>query len=130
MLPDAVTVKLVALISSVPPAVLTWTAPVAAPLGTVKVIDVSETTLYVAGYPSRETAVAPVKPEPVTVTVVPIGPLVGEKDVIAAPAVTVKLVVLTSNVPLAVLTWIDPVAAPLGTVNVIDVSETTVYVAG
>jgi len=58
------------------------------------------------------------------VTVVPTGPLVGEK-LIVAPAPTVKFVAL-SAVPLGVVTCNGPVLAPTGTVAVIEVGELTV----
>jgi hypothetical protein len=67
-----------------------------------------------------------VKPEPVTVTVEPTGPAAGEKLAIDAAPVTVKLVADTRSVPVLDFTWIAPVAAPFGTVNVIDVLLTTV----
>ena len=48
--------------------VITWIAPVVAPVGTVAVICVSEFTVNVAAIPAKVTAVAPVKPLPVMVT--------------------------------------------------------------
>jgi hypothetical protein len=68
------------------------------------------------------TAVAPVKALPVTITVVPRGPLVGEKLVIFG--LTLKLVVLVP-VPPGVVTAIGPVVAPLGTLVAMDVSFVT-----
>lgn len=61
-----------------PPAVVTVMMPVAAVAGTLNVIEVLETLvrLVVVTAPIR-TEVAPVKPDPVSVTVVPAGPLVG-----------------------------------------------------
>ena len=78
--------------------------------------------------PLNATAVVPVKPEPLTVTLVPTGPEVGENDVITGPApfvVTVKLVELVP-VPSAFATAIGPVVAPTGTVAWMLVSLTTV----
>jgi hypothetical protein len=61
--------------------------------------------------PLNVTLVAPVKPLPVIVTVVPTGPATGENGI------TVKTVVLV-KVPAGVVTAIGPVAAPEGTVAV------------
>lgn len=60
--------------------------PSVAPVGTVVVISVSETTVNVARVPSKTTRLAPVKPVPFTVTVVPTGPLLGLKSVIVGIA--------------------------------------------
>ena len=67
--------------------------------------------------PLKATAVAPVKPVPVRVTLVPTGPLAGVNPVMveAEAVVTVKLAVLVA-VPPGVVTEIVPVAAPAGTV--------------
>ena len=66
--------------------------------------------------PLNVTAVAPVKAVPVSVTLVPTGPLVGVKLVIVgALAVTVKLLLLVA-VPPGVVTLSGPPVAPLGTV--------------
>jgi hypothetical protein len=66
----------------VPAGVLTATGPSVAPLGTVAVIVVSETTVnWVVIVPLncvKRTAVAPVKPVPVMVTEAPTGPDEGE----------------------------------------------------
>ena len=88
-----VTVKLDELVP-VPADVVTEIGPVVAPLGTVVEIDVSETTLNDALVPLNRTAVAPVKPVPDTVTLVPTEPLAGLKDETVGAAgavVTVKL---------------------------------------
>jgi hypothetical protein len=79
----------------------------------------------VALVPLKATAVAPVKPPPLIVTVVPTGPLVGVKLLITGPAVTVKLVLLVA-LPAGVVTLTRPLLAPLGTVAVIWLPETTV----
>ena len=110
--------KLVALVA-VPPAVVTLILPVMAPLGTVAVICVEESTVNVADTVRNLTALAPVNAVPVIVTLVPTGPLDGVKPVIVGAAcVTLKLVALVA-VPPAVVTLILPVTAPLGTVAVI-----------
>jgi hypothetical protein len=75
----AVTVKLVLLVPVPPLVVVTAIGPVVAPLGTVALIVVSETKVKAALTPLKVTWLAPVKPEPLMVTVVPIGPLVGVK---------------------------------------------------
>ena len=72
-------VKLVALVPVPPPGVVTLIRPVVAVAGTVAVICVEESTVYAALAPLNVTAVAPVKPLPVTTTLVPTGPLVGLK---------------------------------------------------
>src|SRR3989442_6638633 len=74
------------------------------------------------------TAVAPAKFVPVIVTLVPTGPLVGEKLVIVGGGMTVKLLALIA-VPPDVVTLIGPVVAPLGRVVAIEVDEFTVKVA-
>jgi hypothetical protein len=122
------TVKLAVLVA-VPDGVVTARVPVVAAAGTVAVIWVSETTVYVAAVPLKATAVAPVRLVPVIVTVLPGAPLGGAKFVIAgAGGRTVKLVPLVA-VPPGVVTLIEPLAAPAGTVAVICVAESTVYVA-
>lgn len=121
------TPKLLVLVA-VPSGVVTLIAPVVAPVGTVVVIAVSETTLKVALTPLKLTLVAPVKFAPVIVKLVPTMPLVGEKFVIVGGKVTMKLLVLVA-VPLGVVTLISPVVATLGTVAAIEVSDTTLKVA-
>jgi hypothetical protein len=63
----------------VPPGPVTVIGPDCAPPGTVVVILVSLETVNVAAVPPNVTAVAPVNPEPVTVTLAPTCPLVGAK---------------------------------------------------
>jgi hypothetical protein len=64
--------------------------PVAAPVGTVALICVSELTVnVVAPVPLKLTPLAPVKPVPVSVTLVPAGPLVGVNDVMLGATITV-----------------------------------------
>ena len=67
------TVKLAALVA-VPPGAVTVTGPLVAPEGTVAVICVSLFTVKVAARPLKATAVAPVKPLPTKVTLLPTGP--------------------------------------------------------
>ena len=65
---------------AVPPPVVTAIVPLVAPAGTAKVMVLASTTVKpVTATPFSVRAVAPVKNEPVTVTVVPTGPLVGVK---------------------------------------------------
>jgi len=111
------TVKLLALVA-VPPGVVTLIVPVVAPAGTVAVICVAELTVNVALVPLNFTAVAPVYAVPVTVTLAPTAPLLGEKLVIEGGGITVKELALVP-VPPAVVTLMVPVVAPLGTVAVI-----------
>jgi hypothetical protein len=79
------TVKFVAL-HTVPSGVQTEILPVVAPVGTVAVIFVEESTVNIAECPLNRTSVAPVKFVPLIVTTVPTGPLVGEKDEIVGLA--------------------------------------------
>jgi hypothetical protein len=75
---------------------------------------VSVLTVKMADVPLNFTAVAPVKPDPLIVTLVPTGPLFGENELIEGAAVTVKFDELVP-VPFAVVTLIGPVVAPAGT---------------
>src|SRR5581483_705498 len=122
----AVTTKLLGLVP-VPAAVVTDHVPVEAEAGTLVVICVPEVTKKVAAAEPSLTAVAPVKFVPVSVTLVPTGPLAGLKPVIVAAvgAVTGKFAELVA-VPPPVVTLQAPVAAPLGTVATIWVAELTV----
>jgi hypothetical protein len=61
------------------------------------------------------------------VTGVPTGPLLGENPAIFGVTLNVPSAVAT---PPAVVTVIDPVSAPVGTVAVISESETTANAAG
>jgi hypothetical protein len=112
------TAKLVALIA-VPAGVVTAMGPVVAPEGTEVVIFVDELIVNVALVPLKVNDVAPVNPLPLTMTLAPMMPIVGEKLVIVGPPVaTVKLLALVA-VPAGVVTEIGPVVAPAGTVAVI-----------
>ena len=90
-----VTVKLVAL-DPVPRGVVTPIGPLVAPAGTAVVIWVSELTVKAAEVPLNDTNVAPVKLEPVIVTLVPVVPLVGVKPVMTGADV---FVVTTARSP-------------------------------
>ena len=68
-----------AVLRAVPIEFVTEIFPLVAELGTVAVIFVSELTLYDAAVPLNLTALVPVKPLPLIVTVVPGGPLDGTK---------------------------------------------------
>lgn len=94
-----------------PLGVVTEILPVLAPVGTVVVIFVSELITNVADVPANLTKVAPVKPAPLIVTVVPTRPLVGENEVIvgaaasAGPATTiVAATVAAATAPLRTAT--------------------------
>ncbi len=67
-----------------------------------------------AALPLNLTTVVPVKLDPVMVTVVPTGPLVGVKLVIVGGGITVKVSVLVA-VPPGLVTLIGPEVAPPGT---------------
>jgi hypothetical protein len=111
-----------------PPGAVTVITPVVAPAGTVAVILVFEfTTNAVAAVPLKLTAVLPVKPLPLIVTEVPTGPLAGENEVTLAGGATVNVPLVA--VPPGVVTLTVPLTAPVGTVVLIWMSETTVKVA-
>jgi len=75
----------------------------------------------VALTPPKVTLVAPVKLSPVITTLVPTGPLVGEKlEIVGVPRKFTLLV----KVRLGVVTLTLPVVAPLGTVVLISEFET------
>ena len=104
--------------------------PVAAPTGTVMIIDVAERTLNSAPVPPICAVVTPPRLVPVTVMSVPTLPDAGVKLVmvgvtVAAPIV--KLAVLVPVPPL-VVTVSGPVVAPGGTAVTMDVLESTVKV--
>src|SRR2546430_17702936 len=73
--------------------------PVVAPAGTVARIAVAEVTVKVALTPLNVTEVAPLKFVPLIVTLVPTGPLVGEKLAIVGPLTTVHELVLLPAPP-------------------------------
>jgi hypothetical protein len=99
--------------------------------GTVVVIWLEFKTLKVALTPLNLTELTPTKLEPLMVTNVPGGPLVGEKPLIvgADPLVTSKLPLLVAVPFDEVTTEIFPSVAFAGTVVVIWPSELTMKVA-
>ena len=109
----------------VPDAVVTATLPLVVPTGTTAVSEFAESTEnVVAATPLNLMDVAPVKPEPAKSTVVPTGPLAGSKVVMTGAAVTVNGCVVVT-VPPGVVSETTPVVAPVGTVALTDVAETT-----
>jgi hypothetical protein len=109
------TVKLEALVA-VPPGPVTVMAPVVVPAATVARSTTSLSTAKLeAAVPLKDTAVTPVKREPWTVTSVPIGPLVGAKEVIEGGRRTVKLEALVAVPPGPVAVMV-PVVVPAATV--------------
>ena len=82
---------------TVPEGLVTEIGPTVAPLGTVAVIWVSETTVNVADVPLKATSVAPVYWAPLMVTLVPTGPLVGVKEEIRSSA-SAGVDILATNV--------------------------------
>ena len=84
---EVVTMKLVEELTDPSPGTVTVMGPVVAPEGTVAVITVPAwLTVKFAETPLNSTRFAPVKFVPLMVTVVPTGPLVGEKDEIVGGA--------------------------------------------
>jgi hypothetical protein len=61
--------------------VVTPILPDVAPVGTLVVTSISETTVKLADFPLNDTFVVWVSPVPLIVTNVPTGPLGGENDV-------------------------------------------------
>ena len=108
------TVKFVVLVTP-PPFVIMEIWPVAAPVGTVAVIWVSEFTVKEAEVPSKATFVAWVRPAPVITTVVPTGPPGGLKVLIVGVTLNVCLLV---SLLAPVVTVTGPVRAPDGTIAV------------
>jgi hypothetical protein len=114
---------------AVPAGVTTSMMPEVAVAGTVAVIFVAESTVWVAVTPLNLTAVAPQKFVPLIVTDVPVGPLVGVNDVIVgAPAVVASKFVPLVAFPPGFTTVIGPSVAAHGTEAVIWVSELIVKV--
>ena len=113
----------------VPPGVVTEIVPEEAPTGTVAVIEVSERTENAAPIPLNPTAVAPVNLVPANVTVAPMMPEAGLKEVTVGADVTVKETGLL-EIPPGVVTVTNPEGAPAGTIAVMDKSDATVKVAG
>ena len=118
------TVNVVALMA-VPPGVVTAIFAVTAPVGTVAVIFVSETTVNVATTVPNFTAVAAFKAVPLIVTSVPTGPLGGVK--LEMVGVILKFCSVV-RLPPGSLTVINPVVAPDRTFPVAKVSFVIVSV--
>ncbi len=113
------TVKFVPLLAT-PPAAVTTTLPVVAPLGTVTPILDAPQDVTLAVVPLNVTAPVPCelpKFDPVTVTAVPTAPDVTDKLVMLGAGTTVKFTPLLGTPPAAVTTTL-PVVAPLGAVAV------------
>jgi hypothetical protein len=127
--PELVTLKLLELVA-VPWGVVTRIRPSVAPFGTCAVMRLALLTLNDAATLLNVTEVAPVKFDPLIVTEVPTGPLVGLNEVIVGPPepppelVTLKLLELVA-VPSELWTRMGPSLPLLGTVAVIVVSLTT-----
>jgi hypothetical protein len=124
------TVKLTPLLAT-PPAAVTTTLPVVAPLGTVTPILDAPQDVTVAVVPLNVTAPVPCelpKFDPVTVTAVPTAPDVTDKLVMLGAGTTVKFTPLLGTPPAAVTTTL-PVVAPLGAVAVMLLAPQLVTVA-
>ena len=120
-----ITVKLVLEVPD-PAGVTTVIVPVVAPVGTVNVRDVAETTENVAAEtPFKVTEVAPVNPVPLKLTVEPIIPELGEKLEITGGIITAKLAELDAVSP-DLVTEIGPVVAVGGTTAVSDEADSMV----
>ena len=114
-----VTVNTVAL-AALPPGALTPIFPVRAPVGTVAAICVPEFTVKLVAFtPPNVMTVAPLKPEPVMVTTVPTGPLVGVKLLMTGTMLKGRLLV---SAPEGVDTVMNPVTPSAGIVAVMNVS--------
>jgi hypothetical protein len=126
---DVETVNVTPLLDT-PPAV-TVTAPVVVPVGTLATMLVDDQLVGVAVVPLNFTVLVPcVVPKfaPAIVTVVPIAPLVGDKDVIVgAVVVTVNVALLLAMPP--TVTTTDPLVAPAGTFATMLVADQLVGVA-
>src|SRR5579864_2695829 len=99
--------------------------PVAAPGGIVNVTCVPVTEAGTVMRWPISTPMVPVRFVPLIVTEVPTDPLPGEIEVIVGFAATVNVPALAA-VAAGLATLIVPLVAPLGTVNLSWVSETTV----
>lgn len=121
------------LLVAVWPSTVTLIGPVAAPAGTETVSDVVVAAVTIAVAPLENITpfegASALKFVPVIVTVVPTGPLCGEKpEIVGAGPVVAKLVLLVVDWPPTV-SPIGPVAAPTGTITVNDVVVAEVTVA-
>jgi hypothetical protein len=114
------------LLSAVPPGVVTVTSPVVAVPPTVATIWVAEFVPMAAATPPMVTDEALLRLEPLMVTCVPTGPLIGEKLLIEGGGGRTVNQLALLPVPPAVVTLMVPVVAPFGTVAVIWMSLSTV----
>ena len=121
MLGAAVTVNVTPLLAT-PPAAVTTTLPVVAPVGTVAVmLEAPQLVIVVALVPLNFTLPFPCdgpKLDPAITIDDPTAPVLGANDVMLGAAVTVNVTPLLATPPAAVTTTF-PVAAPVGTVAVI-----------
>ena len=109
--------------------VVTLNGPVEAPAGTVVWIDADEMTEKVALNQLKATVLTSLKSEPLIVTLVPTGPLVGAKlAMVGGGGTTVNALPLVA-VPAGVVTLSGPLVAPPGTVAWIAVSDVTAKLA-
>ena len=112
----------------VPTGVVTEMAPDVAPTGTLAVILFEALTVKLATPTSvvlNLTDETLVKSDPLITTDVPVGPLVGVKEVITGKPIIVNDVALEPE-PAGVVTVMTPLAAPVGTLAVSCVGELTV----
>ena len=119
MLGAGETVKLTPLLAT-PPAVVTTTLPVVAPVGTVAVMLLVVQLVMVAAVPLNFTALpAPwaLKFDPAMMMDDPTAPVLGVRVLMLGAGDTVKLTPVLATPPAAVTTTL-PVVAPLGTVAV------------
>src|SRR5437870_2141054 len=123
---DGVTVKSSVLVS-VASGVSTEIFPVVAPIGTVALTDVAETTVKLARVPLNFTLVTPVKPLPEMVTALPGGPETGLMLVIFGRTLKTSALTVGGLLPqFDTFTVMRPVVAPTGTTQVICTDESTV----
>jgi hypothetical protein len=132
MLGAAVTVNVTPLLAT-PPAAVTTTFPVVAPVGTVAVmLDAPQLVIVVALVPLNFTLPVPCdgpKFDPAITIEDPMAPVLGVSDVTLGTEVTVNVTPLLATPPAAVTTTF-PVVAPVGTVAVIlDAPQLVIVVA-
>jgi hypothetical protein len=130
MLGGGITVNETPLLAT-PPAAVTTTLPVVAPVGTEVVICVALHVLTVAAVPLNVILPLPwvgPKLDPLMVTAAPIIPELGTKLLMLGAGVTVNVTPLLATPPAAVTTTF-PVVAPVGTLATICVALQVVIVA-
>ena len=121
--PGIVSVNTGVLVAVPPPGVVTLIVPIVAPIGTIVVIVVEFTTVKVAAIPLNDTAVAPVKFMPVSVTLCPMGPLVGVNEVIDSVLLTVNIKDMAVESPPPSFTVSVMVVTPLYAATGVTVTE-------